>query len=318
MIRKWGVETLQCVLIMLVVMSSLCILNGQEVADKTEDDVATIYAKGIEAYKAKKYEEALVYYEKVISNADDPDLLCRAYFSKACVLRDLKHYNKAIETYRQVIDKFPEHQRARRAFRNIARIYDLHLNDNAKALKYYKEYVKKYPEEARDLKLTIQGIYAEMEQSDSLIASYQKEIGKDPTSKMGIFYKTQLADLYFQKGEYKKALEIYEKIAKEYSDQEKVASGALKQMANYYMLFAKDDKKAYEYLDRLIKEYPHSHWAKTMKEDYEDLKKKIARKEKGKEEAVIEPSLNKKLITTIVIILVIVVIAIVVLIKKQK
>lgn len=61
--------------------------------------------------------------------------------------RNLRAYDRAIDLFNWIIDKFPTHKRASQALFLKAFTYDNDLNDTAKARKYYREFIVKYPDD---------------------------------------------------------------------------------------------------------------------------------------------------------------------------
>lgn len=70
------------------------------------------------------------------------------YLHKAAeAARNLRAYDRAIELFDWIIDKFPEHQRASQALFLKAFTYDNDFNDTANARKYYTEFIANYPDD---------------------------------------------------------------------------------------------------------------------------------------------------------------------------
>ncbi len=68
-------------------------------------------------------ETALEIYEEIIFSMPATNLAAKAYFSKASILQDSKEYVEAIDTYQQLITKFPTHKKSAEAFGKISQVY---------------------------------------------------------------------------------------------------------------------------------------------------------------------------------------------------
>ena len=69
------------------------------------------------------FETALEIYDEIIFSLPASDLAARSYFSKAMVLQLSKDYVEAIDTYQQLITKFPTHEKSAQAFGEISKVY---------------------------------------------------------------------------------------------------------------------------------------------------------------------------------------------------
>ena len=174
-----------------------------------------------------------------------------SYYEIGCVYEKMKQYDKAIEAYRKYLKETP----------------DLSLRD------------KQFAQSA------IEQIHYEQKEFKLLKKQWQKELEKDPKGDNAMYYHIQLSNLYLDEGDYESWIKECDRIIKKFPGTD-VAATALCKVGLHYHDIKQDNKKACEYLDRLMREYPDTHWAKLAKEDYEDLKEEIAREKKGKEEEV--------------------------------
>ncbi len=93
-------------------------------------------------------ENALKFIEASISLAEqtEPDTAAATlYFKAASVARSLSDYEKSIEIWGKVIDKFPKHEHAPLATFLTAFTYENDLRQNDKAKIFYNTLISKYP-----------------------------------------------------------------------------------------------------------------------------------------------------------------------------
>lgn len=103
-----------------------------------------------------------------------------------------KAYEEVINIYKQILDDYPNTEKAPSIYSNIAKIYSDNLRDYNNALKYYKEASEKFPEtrEAKYAMFMIAFIYDEMLKDKEMAKdSYKKFLEKypkdeDPNEKM--------------------------------------------------------------------------------------------------------------------------------------
>jgi tetratricopeptide (TPR) repeat protein len=97
-------------------------LKGFDSKDKV---ISTLAIGGIgDAYLEKgDAKEALSYYEKAISNADNNSFATPVYMYKAALVsEDLKDLAKAQKLYQDIIDFYPQSAEARKAEKDVARV----------------------------------------------------------------------------------------------------------------------------------------------------------------------------------------------------
>jgi TolA-binding protein len=111
-----------------------------------------------------------------------------------------KAYEDVIKIYKQVLDDYPNSQKAPGIYSNIAKIYSDNLKDYNNAIKYYKETSEKFSEtrEAKYAMFMIAFIYDEMLKDKNMAKeSYKKFLDKypkddDPNEKMSESAKIML------------------------------------------------------------------------------------------------------------------------------
>lgn len=91
-----------------------------------------------------KYAEAFTKLDSITILYPDHSLMDDIAYLKAKIYRKRKDFQKAIELYNLVIDKYPEDIRADNALYELADMYDNQLNDKEKAKELYEKLFDKY------------------------------------------------------------------------------------------------------------------------------------------------------------------------------
>jgi len=91
-----------------------------------------------------KFKEAFVKLDSILLVYPQHTLTDDVYYLKAKIYRQKKEYDKAIEMYNLVIDKFPEDIRADNSIYELADMYENQLNNKDKAKELYEKLYTKY------------------------------------------------------------------------------------------------------------------------------------------------------------------------------
>jgi tetratricopeptide (TPR) repeat protein len=239
------------------------------------EDALKIYIKAARAYRKEKYSEVISICTELNKKYPETSIVENSLNFIAASYREMKEYDKAIEVYQEISKKYPETETGIWSCYEIARIYNYKKRDYEKALKAYKKYIKlNRKEDNRLARSAIQNINMKLKRYDILEEDWVKAIKKDPKGTQAVYYHSQLINMYWKLKEYDKLVKQCEWVVRDFPGKE-VAANALKNLGFYYYVIAKDKKKAYEYYDMLVKDYPQSHWAGLAKDDYEDLKDEL-------------------------------------------
>ena len=231
----------------------------------------------------KKTEEAMNAYKAFIKNYPKHNLTSDVYFRLATAAYFSKNYTDAAFYYERILEKYPGTEYEKNAMYNLALTY-MDLNKMDEAIRYYKLFVQKFPDDEKSKKIPgqIAGIYLEQKRYNEAIASYQEIINKgteiekleayyrigdiymnientdkaietflnllNTKEKSNIFRVTgliNLASLYEEKSDWKKAVKIYEEISvsgglKEYVDG---AKARISEIKNAYPDLFKEKKE---------------------------------------------------------------------------
>lgn len=91
-----------------------------------------------------KFKEAFVKLDSILLVYPEHSLTDDVYYLKAKIFRQRKEYDKAIEMYNLVIEKFPEDIRADNSLYEMADMYETQLNNKDKAKELYEKLFTKY------------------------------------------------------------------------------------------------------------------------------------------------------------------------------
>jgi tetratricopeptide (TPR) repeat protein len=100
-------------------------------------------------YDEKKYDESIAMYRELIKNypAQEKDAIF-AYNQIAGIYFDgLKDYQKTVDTYRELAEKYPNSKEAKQSLFMVAFTYDEYMKDKEKAKDAYKKFLEKYPQD---------------------------------------------------------------------------------------------------------------------------------------------------------------------------
>ncbi|MCR4881184.1 MAG: tetratricopeptide repeat protein [bacterium] len=189
----------------------------QTLSEKFPSDADIVYNYAYALHKAKKYEDALVEYKKVIS-ADNKRL--DAYLNLASIYRQKNDTAKAIEVLNSAKLVFPDEEKITQGLAEFEDEKNFQLAEKAANLYNNKDYngaiavYQGISNPSEDVYLGIGACYQAMEKYDDAINYYNKAIAKDASSP-NAYYFLGLAYLY--KKDYPKA-EIALKKAKELDD----------------------------------------------------------------------------------------------------
>jgi len=225
-------------------------------------------------------------YQQILNEYPNCSLSSQLHVSIACGYKECKEYDKAIKLFKEVMVNYPNSQQAMTAQLMLARIYNYELKDYDKAVEAYKAYIDMHPtqEEIDLIKTAIQGIYMNQGKDDLYVSMLMEEINKAPGTRRAGAYYIMIADYYYGKKNYDKAISIYEKTIKDYSDPEwRLTEGVFNLLGRYYFEVKGDYEKALMYYEKLTKEYPDSKRLKWSQPDIDFIKKAIEeKKDKGK------------------------------------
>ena len=160
------------------------------------------------------YNAALKGYQDIIVDYPNCSLVPQLHTSVAGIYRELGDCEKAVAILKKLMEKYPTDEHAKWAQWMMAQIYNYDLSNYEQALIEYEKYIERYPKaENIDLvKSSIQSIYVNQGKDDLYESTLMAEINKAPDSKRSGGYYLTMADYFYRKKNYDKAIPIYEKV----------------------------------------------------------------------------------------------------------
>jgi TolA-binding protein len=174
--------------------------------------------------KIEKFNLAQDYFDNALKFSQEKGILSDdVYLGQASLYSELKEYEKALEAYTQLIKTFPNSKRIVQARLGQANIFYL-LEDYSKSIKAYQKIITQFPD-TDDYQEILEKAYFGLAWSqlkegdiDASVKSFQTVKNKTTNLTVKISALTQIGDAYQDVGQFEKALEVYDKILKEYSD----------------------------------------------------------------------------------------------------
>lgn len=97
----------------------------------------------------KKYDEAIANYKELIKNypASEKNAIYAYNRIAGIYFENMRDYQKTVDTYIEMADKFPNTKDGKNALFMAAFTYDEHMKDKEKAKDAYKKFLAKYPQD---------------------------------------------------------------------------------------------------------------------------------------------------------------------------
>ncbi len=248
-------------------------------------------------FKTGNYSRAIDNYKYALEKYPDTDLRPVIYSSLGDAYYNLRNYTNAVFYYKRLLDNYPKTKYALDAINGIqysyiavgnpdraAEIIDQYMIRNPyskfgekilikkgeiyfnagvydKAILAYKEFIATYPSS-----LLIPDAYYWI--GKSALALNRKEearyyfeyvIDEYPNSESGILSALELGKIYFEQGNYEKAIEVYDKVYSLTEPSDKKAE--LLYQKGLALIETGDIKKVYETFNTLSSEYPNTIFA---------------------------------------------------------
>ncbi|MFC1554250.1 tol-pal system YbgF family protein [candidate division KSB1 bacterium] len=111
---------------------------------KSEEE---IYSEAKALSDGGEFMEALALFEELVEDYPDGVYRVESLFQLAAMYDGLNYSEKSIETYKQIADEFPDHEKRSKAIFMIGFIYANQVGDLINAEKYYKQLLSEYPDD---------------------------------------------------------------------------------------------------------------------------------------------------------------------------
>ena len=206
------------------------------------------YYIGRSAYDDNKFDDAYLSYKQIIDNYSDSNKAPYAFYDAAWCKMEQKDFKESEKLFASLMAKFPEHELAKKS--KVGRGASLRkTGDTAASLTELKEYLKNNNptgDERAKAMFEIGLNQVELKKWDEAIGTFKMLITEDGQSPKLDRYYYELAWSYDAKGEKKKSLEYFGKIASEKPE------SALAGEANFHIGTAAYEAEAF---DDAIKAY---------------------------------------------------------------
>jgi len=181
-----------------------------------------------------------------------------------------ENYDSARAKLKRMLDKYSKYESiCSEALFMMGNAYELEGKWNL-ALEQYQRIIREYPATRRgiDIPIYIAEYYRAKYQPEKMIAAIQEAIVhyrtlaiRFPDSPVGLTASTLVGECFLALKDWQAAVETFENVVNTYKDKA-VVDSILLNMALIYQRELKNEAKAKEILERLIKEYPKSALAK--------------------------------------------------------
>ena len=181
-------------------------------------------SRGWCALKLKNYDQAKGFLDAAQTMAQTKGMLSDDIFlGQASLYTEMNDYEKALDNYQQIIDKFPDSARIADSYLGKANIlYSLKNYDQA--IVVYQTVIDKFSsrEESKDIvekaHFGLAWTYLKQGNIDLSIKSFKDIMDQSENKIVKISALTQIGDAYQDAGQLEKALEVYDQILRDYSD----------------------------------------------------------------------------------------------------
>ncbi|MBF0384658.1 MAG: tetratricopeptide repeat protein [Candidatus Omnitrophica bacterium] len=195
--------------------------------DKSLDHKLALMAKvsmGWSYLKLAKYKISQEAFEGALAFAQEKGILTDdVYLGLANLYSETKEYNKALESFQNLISNFPNSRRMAEAMLGKANIHFL-LNEYKDAIVVYAELISKYSSDKNNAALVEKAYfglawsYLKDGKVDLSIKTFNEIKNKAENKTVKMSALAQIGDAYQDIGEWNKAIEIYDQVLKDYPE----------------------------------------------------------------------------------------------------
>jgi tetratricopeptide (TPR) repeat protein len=181
-------------------------------------DVLKPWAMYSKAMNPLHWEESEVLFKKLIANYPNTKIACQSIFGIAMLYKSLKKQDQAIVQFKELVKNYPNERQL--CASSLSFIGD--LTDNSEKLKYYQMIIDKYPDQEHYAMQAFARIsdwywYNTSNKKKAIEVRLEKlkkypKSTSNPSTLQDIYYK------YLDIGEGQKALQMKERLMKEYPD----------------------------------------------------------------------------------------------------
>lgn len=196
-------------------------------ADITYDNKLTLMAKvsmGWSYLKLEKYDLAQKYFDEALEFSKEKNILSDEIFlGQASLYMETQEFLKALETYDQLIANFPNSKRVIEAYLGKANCH-YQLNNFTEAISAYQKTIDQFQSDASNQEIIDKASFglawAQLKsgQINQSIETFEAIKDKAESKTIKISALVQIADAYQDIEQFDKALEVYDKILRDYPD----------------------------------------------------------------------------------------------------
>ncbi|HIN32171.1 TPA: outer membrane protein assembly factor BamD [Candidatus Poribacteria bacterium] len=218
------------------------------------------------------------------------------YFSEAAVSSDKerqKYYNRAIATWKTMIQKYPESGLADQALYQIG-VSQCNLKKYSEAIQSFTRVIGSYASSSwqDNSQYQIGWSFYKLEKYSDAIDAFSEVIRKFPSSRLQPNAIFGVANCYFKQGRYTNAITEYNKVVENYPNLKVPAREAgaekavnLRPEAQYYIaesfMNLKNYSEAIKAFEKVIQHYPKSNWADDAQYSVATAHENLGQKEKS-------------------------------------
>lgn len=201
-------------LLLTALMVGVAVSVGWWVYSHTTDQ--DVYQRAERHWRAGRYPEAVMLYERLAARSSQPTLAENALFDAATIsYYHLHNIDQAVDLYKRLISDYPNGEHIQEACMRLGQIYESDWRDERRAVEMWEESIKIRPEAP-------------------VVLTTEQYLG----------VLSKIADGYFKLNEFDRALTVYQRIADDYTgthnaDQANVKLGVILQMQRLYRLSLK-------------------------------------------------------------------------------
>ncbi len=112
---------------------------------QSSEEALKEYARADLLKRQYKFTEALQYFETIVKKYPKANIVDEALINIGDLLARMGRYAEAVSSYNRLITDFPESILFDRTLMKIGRVYQLGLNDKTKAIESYEQLLEKFP-----------------------------------------------------------------------------------------------------------------------------------------------------------------------------
>jgi tetratricopeptide (TPR) repeat protein len=188
--------------------------------DKKNQEILLL-GKGILFSQTARFEDALRTYTDLCNIASSPDIILQAYLGRAEALYNLSKYSEAIELYKEATQKIdPDDKSVKIAALCLAADAYQDADQYEKAIESYDNILKDYPDSLYSdyLQYQIGLCFLRMTNYEAAILAFKTLLSNFPKSKLIDEVSYALGLVYFQKEDYNKSIEILKDFLEGFKD----------------------------------------------------------------------------------------------------